>query len=143
MVKISMNSPILLAIISLIAGGLVGFTSQYGVRNGANVVDFILVDAITFLFLAVVVSLITKTSFSLSGRMTVWAIMSGVFASLSVFTVLYALKMGGDGSIVFPIQSLQVVVAVVLAFVVFREPVTVNKLMGLCLGIGSLIILSR
>ena len=65
------------------------------------------------------------------------------FASISVFTVLYALKFGGDGSIVYPIQSLQVVVAVVLAFIVFREPVTMTKLIGLSLGIGSLLILSR
>ena len=138
-----MNVPILLAVASLVAGGLVAFTSQFGVRNGADIASFILVDAITFLALAVLVMLVTKSTFTLSWRLTLWAIISGVFASISVFTVLYALKLGGDGSIVFPIQSLQVVVAVVLAFVVFREPVTMTKLIGLSLGIGSLLILSR
>ena len=138
-----MNVPILLAVASLVAGGLVAFTSQFGVRNGADIASFILVDAITFLALAVLVMLVTKSTFTLSGRLTWWAVLSGVFASISVFTVLYALKFGGDGSIVFPIQSLQVVVAVVLAFVVFREPVTMTKLIGLSLGIGSLLMLSR
>ena len=138
-----MNVPILLAVASLVAGGLVAFTSQFGVRNGADIDSFILVDAIRFLALAVLVMLVTKSTFTLSGRLTWWAILSGVFASISVFTVLYALKFGGDGSIVFPIQSLQVVVAVVLAFVVFREPVTMTKLIGLSLGIGSLLMLSR
>ncbi len=138
-----MNVPILLAVASLIAAGLVSFTSQFGIRNGADVASFILVDAITFLALAVLVMLVTKSPFTLSGRLTWWAILSGVFASMSVFTVLYALKFGGEGSIVFPIQSLQVVVAVVLAFLVFREPVTMTKLIGLSLGIGSLLILSR
>ena len=138
-----MNVPILLAVASLVAGGLVAFTSQFGVRNGADIASFILVDAITFLALAVLVMLVTKSTFTLSGRLIWWAILSGVFASISVFTVLYALKFGGDGSIVFPIQSLQVVVAVVLAFVVFREPVTMTKLIGLSLGIGSLLMLSR
>ena len=138
-----MNVPILLAVASLVAGGLVAFTSQFGVRNGADIASFILVDAITFLALAVLVMLVTKSTFTLSGRLTWWAILSGVLASISVFTVLYALKFGGDGSIVFPIQSLQVVVAVVLAFVVFREPVTMTKLIGLSLGIGSLLMLSR
>ena len=138
-----MNVPILLAVASLVAGGLVAFTSQFGVRNGADIASFILVDAITFLALAVLVMLVTKSTFTLSGRLTWWAILSGVFASISVFTVLYALKFGGDGSIVFPIQSLQVVVAVVLAFVVFREPVTMTKLIGMSLGIGSLLMLSR
>ena len=138
-----MNVPILLAVASLVAGGLVAFTSQFGVRNGADIASFILVDAITFLALAVLVMLVTKSTFTLSGRLTWSAILSGVFASISVFTVLYALKFGGDGSIVFPIQSLQVVVAVVLAFEVFREPVTMTKLIGLSLGIGSLLMLSR
>ncbi len=139
----NMNIPIMLAVASLIAGGLVAFTSQFGVRNGADIASFILVDAITFLCLAVLVMLVTKTSFELTGRLTWWAIVCGVFASISVFTVLYALKFGGEGSIVYPIQSLQVVVAVVLAFLVFREPVTMTKLIGLSLGIGSLLILSR
>ena len=42
-----MNVPIMLAVASLIAGGLVAFTSQFGVRNGADIASFILVDAIT------------------------------------------------------------------------------------------------
>ena len=138
-----MNTPILLAVISLIAGGLVAFTSQFGVRNGADVTSFILVDGIVFLSLAVLMMLVTKSSFVLTGRMTWWAIVCGMFASISVFTVLYALKLGGEGSIIYPIQSLQVVVAVVLAFVVFREPVTMTKVIGLSLGVGSLFILSR
>jgi len=138
-----MNTPILLAVISLIAGGLVAFTSQFGVRNGADVTSFILVDGIVFLSLAVLMMLVTKSSFVLTGRMTWWAIVCGMFASISVFTVLYALKLGGEGSIIYPIQSLQVVVAVVLAFVVFREPVTMTKLIGLSMGVGSLLILSR
>ena len=138
-----MNTPILLAVISLIAGGLVAFTSQFGVRNGADVTSFILVDGIVFLSLAVLMMLVTKSSFVLTGRMTWWAIVCGMFASISVFTVLYALKLGGEGSIIYPIQSLQVVVAVVLAFLVFREPVTMTKVIGLSLGVGSLFILSR
>ena len=138
-----MSTPILLAVISLIAGGLVAFTSQFGVRNGADVTSFIVVDGIVFLSLAVLMMVVTKSSFVLTGRMTWWAIVCGMFASISVFTVLYALKLGGEGSIIYPIQSLQVVVAVVLAFLVFREPVTMTKLIGLSMGVGSLLILSR
>lgn len=138
-----MNVPILLAVVSLIAGGLVAFTSQFGVRNGADVTSFILVDAITFLGLAVLMMVVTKSPFVLTGRLTWWAVICGMFASISVFTVLYALKFGGEGSIIYPIQSLQVVVAVILAFLVFREPVTMTKVVGLSLGVGSLLILSR
>ena len=57
-----MNVPILLAVASLVAGGLVAFTSQFGVRNGADIASFILVDAITFLALAVLVMLVTKST---------------------------------------------------------------------------------
>ena len=54
-----MSTPILLAVISLIAGGLVAFTSQFGVRNGADVTSFILVDGIVFLSLAVLMMIVT------------------------------------------------------------------------------------
>jgi uncharacterized membrane protein len=56
---------------------------------------------------------------------------------------MLALRLGGEGSVVFPIKSMSVVVAVLLSYYVFREPVTATKLLGLGMGVGSIIILSR
>jgi len=51
--------------------------------------------------------------------------------------------LGGEGSILFPIRGLSVVVAVVLSILFFKEPVTLNRLLGLTLGASAILILSR
>ena len=138
-----MNIPIALALLSLFTGGLVLFTGQLAMKNSADLPSFMLVDATVFLALILSVMLVTKHQFILSGRMTWLGIINGILAAVSVFAVMYALKLGGEGSIVYPIRSLEVVLAVILAFWVFREPVTTTKIIGLSMGVGSLIILTR
>ena len=138
-----MNVPITLALLSLVAGGLVTFTAQLAVRNSADIPSFLLVDAAAFVALIVLTMLATKHQFVLSERMTWLGILNGVLAAISVFAVMSALRLGGEGSIVYPIRSLEVVLAVILAFWVFREPVTTTKIIGLSMGVGSLILLTR
>ena len=138
-----MNIPIALALLSLFTGGLVLFTGQLAMKNSADLPSFMLVDATVFLALILSIMLVTKHQFILSGRMTWLGIINGILAAVSVFAVMYALKLGGEGSIVYPIRSLEVVLAVILAFWVFREPVTTTKIIGLSMGVGSLIILTR
>ena len=138
-----MNVPIILALISLVVGGLVAFTTQLAMKNMADVWSFMLVDATVFLTLTVLVMLVTKHQFVLSGRMTLLGVVNGILAAVSVFAVMLALRLGGEGSVVFPIRSMEIIVAVILAFLVFREPVTTSKIVGLSMGIGSLIILTR
>jgi uncharacterized membrane protein len=62
---------------------------------------------------------------------------------LGVFALLVAFKMGGEGSVLFPISGMSVLVAVILSFIVYQEPVTLTKLLGLGLGVSSIVILSR
>ena len=112
-------------------------------KNGADLPSFMLVDGIVFLALVLLGMLVTKHQFVLSGRMTWLGILNGALAVVSGFAVMYALRLGGEGSIVYPIRSLEVVLAVMLAFLVFREPVTTTKIIGLSMGVGSLIILTR
>ncbi len=138
-----MNIPIALALLSLVTGGLMAFTGQLAMKNGADLPSFMLVDGIVFLALVLLGMLVTKHQFVLSGRMTWLGILNGALAVVSGFAVMYALRLGGEGSIVYPIRSLEVVLAVMLAFLVFREPVTTTKIIGLSMGVGSLIILTR
>lgn len=138
-----MNVPIAFALLSLVTGGLVLFTGQLAMKNSADLPSFMLVDATVFLALILSVMLVTKHQFVLSGQMTWLGVLNGVLAAVSVFAVMYALRLGGEGSIVYPIRSLEVILAVLLAFWVFREPVTTTKIIGLSMGVGSLIILTR
>ena len=139
----NMNVPIAFALFSLVTGGLVLFTGQLAMRNSADLPSFMLVDAVVFLTVIVFTMLATKHQFVLSERMTWLGILNGVLAAISVFAVMSALRLGGEGSIVYPIRSLEVVLAVILAFWVFREPVTTTKVIGLSMGVGSLILLTR
>ena len=138
-----MNVPIAFALFSLVTGGLVLFTGQLAMRNSADLPSFMLVDAVVFLTVIVFTMLATKHQFVLSERMTWLGMLNGFLAAVSVFAVMSALRLGGEGSIVYPIRSLEVVLAVILAFWVFREPVTTTKVIGLSMGVGSLILLTR
>ena len=66
-----------------------------------------------------------------------------ILAATSVYAMLLAFRLGGQGSIIFPMAGLSVIVAVILSYIVYREPITATKMVGLGLGISSIIILSR
>ena len=75
--------------------------------------------------------------------MSLAAALGGIFGGASIITIMTAIKSGGEGSIVYPIASLETGVAVILAFLVFREPVTFTRIAGLGLGVSSIVVLSR
>ena len=71
------------------------------------------------------------------------ASLSGLVTAIAIFSTMLALRLGGEGSVVFPIKSMSVVVAVLLSYYFFREPVTVTKVVGFGLGVSSIVVLSR
>ena len=70
-------------------------------------------------------------------------LLAGIFGAISVFAVLLAFQLGGHGSIIFPLVGLGLIVSSGLSIIVYSEPVTATKLLGLGLGVGSIIALSR
>lgn len=138
-----MYTPIFYALVAFLFGGLMMFFWQLGMSTGPNLPSFIIVNGLLFAFVGVVVLVMQKQSWDLSPRDTVFAVVAGILSGISAFAAMNALRLGGEGSIVFPIMSLQVMVAVMLAFLVFREPVTATKLVGLGFGVISIIFLSR
>ena len=67
----------------------------------------------------------------------------GILGCIAFYTVYTALANGGDGSTIFPITSLQVVIPVVLSYMIFKEPLTLTKLSGLGFSVIALILLTR
>ena len=59
-----------------------------------------------------------------------------------MYSLMFTFSMGGAGSVIFPIARLGMVISVALAIIVFSEPITSTKVLGLGLGISSIIVLS-
>ena len=138
-----MNTPIMLALLSLVTGGIVRFLWKFAAANQAYGPSFLLSQEIGFCLVFVVAHLMQRQSFVLSPRMASVGILGGVLAGIGVLGLYRGLIMGGQGSILFPIAALTVIVSVPLTFMVYREPVTATKLLGLGLGVGSIIFLAR
>ena len=92
---------------------------------------------------AIVIHLVQSHSFELSAKMSVLASVGGIVVGIGFYAMLLAFRLGGQGSVLFPIAGLGVVVATILALVVYREPLTASKLIGLGLGVSSIVVLSR
>ena len=138
-----MNTPIMLAILALISGGLVNFLWKVAGANQVYVPSYMLVETIAFGLAAVLIHLVQRHPFHLSPKLTGIAALGGILAAISVYATLVAFRLGGQGSIIFPIFGLGVMVAVILSYIIYREPITATKLVGLGLGVSSIIVLSR
>ena len=138
-----MNTPILLALVTLVTLGIVAFFDKVAGANQVYIPSWLIVNSIPYALLGIVVHLIQRHPFDLSPRMTWLAVVSGFIGAIGIFSLLLAFKAGGQGSIILPISGLGVVVAVILSYIVYHEPITMTKLLGLGLGVSSIIVLSR
>ena len=138
-----MNIPILLALLALITGGVVRFFWKFGAVNEAYGPSFLLVQGLGFSLVFGAAHFIQTHPFNLSPRMATIAFLGGMFGAIGTLGLYLAFDLGGQGSILFPIAALTFLVSVPLTFIVYREPVTATRLLGLGLGISSIIVLAR
>ena len=138
-----MNTPVMLAFLALFSGGLITFFWKVAGANQVYAPSYMVVETLVFCLAAVLIHLIQRHPFDLSTRMTGLAALGGITAAIAVYAMLLAFRLGGQGSIIFPIAGLGVVASVMLTTVIYREPVTATKLLGLGLGVSSIIVLSR
>ena len=138
-----MNTPFMLALLALISGGLVTFLWKVAGANQVYVPSYMVVEMLFFGLTAVAIHLVQRHPFDLSPKMTGFGALGGILAAISVYAMLLAFRLGGQGSIIFPIAGLSVIVAVILSYIVYREPISATKMVGVGLGISSIIILSR
>ena len=90
-----------------------------------------------------IIHIIQTHPFTTSPKLVSLAVMGGVCASLGSFATFLALSRGGDGSKVFPIVGLNVIIATILSIIVFRESITTYKLTGFIFGVISILFLTR
>ena len=138
-----MNTPIMLALLALISGGLVTFIWKVAGANQVYAPSYMVVETLVFCLAAILIHLVQRHPFDLSPKLTGLAALGGILAAISVYAMVLAFRLGGQGSFIFPIAGLGVIVAVILSYIVYREPITATKIVGLGLGVSSIIVLSR
>ena len=138
-----MNLPIVLALGGLVGFGLSNFFWKISGMNRVFPPSFMIVETICVLLVAMAMHLIYQQPFSLSPRMAGIASLAGLSAGLAIFATMTAFRLGGEASIVSPITSLGFVVAVLLAYLLLRESITMTKLVGVGLAVTAIFVLSR
>ena len=138
-----MNIPIMLALLALITGGTLGFLYKVAGVNQAYTPSYMIVETVAFGVVALAIHVVQRHPFDLSYKMIGLGTLGGILAAVTVFSIMLAFRMGGQGSTIFPITGLGVLVSVILALIVYHEPLTPTKLLGLGLGVSSIIVLSR
>ena len=138
-----MNTPMLLALLALVCGGITAFFSKVAGVNQGYSPSYMIVQAISFIMFAVVIHIVQRHPFELTGKLASIGLVSGIFAGVATLATLVAFRQGGQGSIIFPIVGLGVIVSVTLSFLIYSEPITSTKLVGIGFGIASIVFLSR
>ena len=138
-----MNTPLVLGFVALFSGGLALFLGKVGISNGVYIPPWIALISFIHIVAAFAMHAVQKEPFYLSPRMMGLGGLCGVLAVTSYLALMIALKLGGQGSVIFPLVGLGVMVAVPLSFIFYNEPVTATKLLGIGFGVTSIIFLSR
>ena len=138
-----MNTPILLAVVGLFGFGMANFFWKVAGVNDVYSPSFMLTEGVFVVITAIIIHIFQKQTYALRPSMFGIASLSGVATAGGIYLTMLALKLGGEGSVIFPIKSMSVVVAVLLSYFVFRESVTLTKVLGLILGMSSIFLLSR
>ena len=138
-----MNISIVLGILAFVFVGLDQFIRKVAGANQVYVPSYMMVHSLCFSLITILMHVVQRHPFDLAPRMAGLATLGSIIAAIGVFAMLLAFRSGGQGSIIFPIIALGVLVSVPLSFIVYHEPITATKLLGLGLGVSSIIILSR
>ncbi|MCX7994294.1 MAG: EamA family transporter [candidate division WOR-3 bacterium] len=71
-----------------------------------------------------------------------WSIPVGFFSLIAILAFYRALKTG-PASVVIPLTNLYVLFPVIFGFLVLKEPVTLNRILGIAFAIIATLLLSR
>ena len=138
-----MNIPIALALVALFCGGIVRFCSKVAGANQYYGPSYVLFQGVGLCVIGIVIHLVQRHPLDLSPKMTGVSILGGGLIAFGILAMVLAFSLGGEGSILFPITALGILVSVPLSFIFYNEPVTATKLLGFGFGITSIIFLAR
>jgi uncharacterized membrane protein len=138
-----MSNPIVLAVFALVGGGFLRFCMQIAGMNKVHAPSFLMVAYLVPTLLFAIYLVGGGRHFELSPKMTANAVVIGLLTGGTMWAIVSAFLRGGEGTVVFPIASLGLIVPVLLSLIFFKDSLTAQKVIGLLLGIGSIVVLSR
>ena len=98
-----MDVTIVLALVAMIGMGINGFGNKLGAAQGVYAPPFLLIINIMYCVAALVLHAVQKQTFTISSKMIGLALLVGLCGSVSYVSMFTAFKLGGEGSILFPI----------------------------------------
>ena len=140
---IEMSNPIVLAVFALVGGGFLRFCMQIAGMNKVHAPSFLMVVYLVPTVLLAIYLVVGGRQFELSPKMTANAVVIGILTGGTMLAIVNAFLRGGEGTVVFPIASLGLIVPVILSLIFFKDSLSAQKVIGLLLGIGSIVVLSR
>ena len=138
-----MNTSIMFGLFACVLLGLEQFIRKIAGANQVNIPNYMMVNSLTFSAITILMNVVQKNSFDLEPRMAGLASLQAIIAAIGVFAMLLAFRLGGQGSIIFPIIALGLIVSVPLSYIFFHEPITTTKMLGLGFGGTAIILLTR
>lgn len=129
----------ILSLLTLFLWGIWGFMTKILTRDTA---------AETVAFWSTLASVVPILLYTLAAgtmqwvRTAPWAMLSGVAAGCATVCFYLALK-GGPASVVLPLTGMYIVIPAVLGFIVLKEQVSINHILGLGFAILAVFFLSR
>ena len=133
----------MLALVTLVTFGISAFFSKVAGAHQVYVPSYMTISSSCICLVGIAIHIVQRHPFELSAKMSGLASLQGILGGIGFFAILLAFRLGGQGSILLPIAALTILVSVPLTFIVYREPVTATRLLGLGLGISSIIVLAR
>lgn len=133
--------PYLWLTLAFITSGLVRIVVKLG--SNYNPFLFIFVSYSTGSFLAWLMSqkFKEKSSKSLMKNSILLGVLIGIINFFAFYSQLLALSVG-EASIIFPITSLSVYLAVILSVLFYKEALTIRKVLGIFSSILAIVLLS-
>ena len=108
-----MNIPIMLALVTLVCGGVITFCSKVAGANQAYGPSYMLFQTVGFAVVAIVIHLVQRHPLDLSPKMTWLGVVSGVIGAIGISSLILAFTMGGEGSVLIHTTLLQGIVEII------------------------------
>lgn len=73
---------------------------------------------------------------------SIYSLPVGLFSLIAILSFYRALK-DGPASVIIPLTNLYIIFPVIFGFIILKESITVNKILGIIFAIAASILLSR